>query len=258
MLKITVREYDKITTVIKPSDVAFDFFSNFSNFFDNNIDYFLKKDHFKNNIQFHNNDIIYKQKDTKAPLEEGYLFIDRVNKKIFNIQEHYFLNFYNFDFNEQEQKEYEKNNYIVFTSNYHKDNIEKIKKHKKDNHIIKENKKGFYVNILKSPNNNGFYRRNEYLRLNSALPYLIDIKYYDHKIYNISNFYNILELIKHNREKRRNMNTIRTPEIKLSKFKKWFFFESDSDYKKLYDYLNKERLINKKDDYYWQDFLQKK
>lgn len=258
MLKITVREFDKITTVIKPNDIAFDFFSNFSNLFDNDIDYFLQKDHFENNIQFNNNHIIHKQKNTKSPFKCGYLFIDRVNKKIFNIQEVHFLNFYNFDFNKEEHKKYEKNNYIIFTSNYYKDNIEKIKKNKKDNHIIKKNKKGFYIDILKTPNNNGFYRRNEHLRLNSALPYLIEIKYDNDKIYNISNFYEIIDLLKHNRRKRGKINGFLKPEMELSRFKKWIFFESTSDYKILYDYLNEEKLLNKKDNYYWEVFLQKK
>lgn len=226
-VKVSLRDETGITTRILGTDSLGEFLGNGHNVFVNDIkEELIKKQLDKKYLR----DEDYEKREFKSPFHYGYIFIDRINKKLFYINNFSPISYYcPLDFSKSDFEKAKKLNYEYTIETYGENNKEKLDLRK---------------NLLKL----GSYKN--YYFLYNALPFLESITFTKTnetiKIEDIS-FESIIEKDLSLRTKEDNYS------IKISfilNWKDWDVLDSDFNYEsslKLFDYLKNENLLNEEE-----------
>ena len=227
-IKVSLRDENGIITTILHTNDLREFLGNSENIFKNDIKAEIFEKQVSKEYLF---DKDYSKKDYKCPFDYGYIFIDRINKKLFYINNFSLISYYNsYDFDETEHNQIIKNNYKCSIS--------------KNNEYIEYDIREKYINLLSFHN---------YFKLNKALPFIKGIKNVNEDKYidNIG-FEEIINLL---------LNKIIINNSKLIIeliWRDWEVFDNVYTYENsliLYKYLKEEKLLNDLEDKEWQKIL---
>lgn len=225
-IKVTLRDKSKITTGILSTNEIEGFLGHYENIFENDI---------SNLITIHS--IEESKEITKpfrglsnvlAPFDYGYIFIDRVCKKAWFINDYTsILHFSNFDFKKDDYNTLKKQKFIVKIKSYSDNKITKI-------NILKE-KPPRILNLI------GYYH------LGTAIPYIKKIVSLGEEIKDISSIETIIDELQEKRDQRnKRMGQIENDLI-ITEFKDWIVTcdnKKESRYIELFNHMKKELLLS--------------
>lgn len=231
-IKFTLRESDKITTRTIGTSEFNNFISDYGDLLENDIENKIKEAAIsKNDIT----DEYHPELELLTPIDYGYIFIDRVEKQAFLINNYDSITiFSNYNFDPENYEQLKKQDYIIKVSNWKNKGLGK--------HDIR--KEYLTRDFL------------EYKKLYTSLPYVKTITYVSEEeskeISDISSLESILdELMKH-REAKKIKNGIRgrgnyINDLQITEFTDWEINEynkSLSAYRILFKHLNDHQLIS--------------
>lgn len=229
-IKCTLRDADKITTCVVGTDIINGAFSDYENIFENDIYNILKEKSIKKSEitkSYHD------QIELIAPFDYGYLFIDRVNKKVFFLNNYDSISYFsNFDFNEDMYKKLKEQNYKIKIQNYKSKDI-----------AVKDVRKEFVMRNFR-----------EYKKLFTAIPYIKTIKSINETIVDHSSLESILDKLTELRSTRTLKINDFINDLIITEFKEWDFIEDNKTKKSLtglFEYLKGEDLLSEKDIQQW-------
>lgn len=230
-VKVSIREENEITTRILDTNELNEFLGNAENLFINNIKNEIKNKKVPEKYLF---DEDFNNKELLSPFNYGYIFIDRIKKVLFYINNYTSLSHYlPIDFTEETYESAKVSNYICTLSNFDGSKVEKLDIRKK------------YLKL------SGF---GNYYKLYNSINHAESITFHKLKetilIKDIS-FEEIIEKAINNRKK----EDLYSANIEFSiNWKNWTVYDRSSDedsYKKLYEYLLKENLLSEIDKKEW-------
>lgn len=229
-IKVTLREKNKITTKTLHTSVINGFLGIYENIFENDIsDLIVKNEVNPREVveSFHS------EMNTLTPFGYGYIFIDRIKKKVFYLNNYDAIShFATYDFKENSHQKLKKQNFKVKIKN---DRTHKI------------------IDIRKDFGNQDY---NCYVKLYSAIPYIEKAISEDVIIEDTTSIESILEELMHLRKERTNQGkTGYSNDLIITKFKSWEFIEDNANkknYTNLFNYLKDESLLSKKDIYFFE------
>ena len=230
-IKVSVREEKEIFTEVVSTNDLNDYLGNLKIMFEGNVKEYLEKNALHKSNMF---DKDVKNRHKKFPFNYGYIFIDRVNKKLFYINDYSPLTY----FSEYEFKDF--NN--IKRNNYQ---LEIMKGGEREKIDIRE--ESVYRDFF------------PYYKLHNALPFVESINSLDIKIKDVSNITKVLNelmLLREGRKKEEDkenfsFSCIFDLELKL---KDWFVFDyssSKESYETLFDYLKEENILSDEEKVFW-------
>lgn len=230
-VKVSVREENQITTRILDTNELNEFLGNAENLFINDIKNEIKNKQVPENYLFEED---FKNKELLVPFNYGYIFIDRVKKVLFYINNYTSLSHYlPIDFTKETYEAAKSSNYQCTISSFNDNKIEKFDIRKK------------YFKL------SGF---GNYYKLYNSINYAESITFHKLKETILIKDISLEEIIKkaiNNRKK----EDLYSANIEFSiNWKNWTVYDRSSDedsYKKLYKYLLKENLLSEIDKKEW-------
>lgn len=230
-VKVSLRDESGITTRILGTDSLGEFLGNGHNLFVNNIKDELISKQLDKKYLF---DVDFEKRESKTPFNYGYIFIDRVNKKLFYLNNYSCLSYYcPLDFSASDFEDAKNNNYEYEMGSYGQSNTQTL---------------DLRTSILKL----GGYKN--YFYLYNAMPFLESVTFTKSnetiQIGDLS-FEGIIEKDLSLREKEDKYSN------KISfilNWKDWDVIDSDFNYHdslKLFEYLSAEGLLSDEENSDW-------
>lgn len=228
-VKVTLRDENKITTSILDTKELSEFLGNANNIFEKDIHKDLIKKRVTKEYLFKED---YKNMESLSPFNYGYIFIDRINKYLFYINNYTSFSYYSpLDFDKKDFKTALMNNYKYKISTYGTDKIETYDLRK---HFCKLNNLGNYYRLYNSLN-----------YIDSITKAKETIKMKD------LTFESIIGKVVNERTPEDQYSL--TSEFSIN-WKEWTVYDHNKDfesYNLLFDYLQNEKILNKKDLIIW-------
>lgn len=235
-IKFTLRDYNKTITTILNISVINGFLSDYANIFENDIDNIIYSEQVKKSRIFESS---HYQFDTLTPFNYGYIFIDRINKTCFFLNNYDSISYFsNFNFNNDDYLQLKKQNFKIKITNFPS---------KKSN--SKDVRKEFVSRDFR-----------EYRKLFTSLPYVKTIESIDTKIKDISTLESILDELMDLRSKRNQTKEEFVNDLIIKEFKDWIFIEDNADessFNQLFKYLQSKNLLSEKEIQIWNDEINK-
>jgi hypothetical protein len=235
-IKVTLRESNRLTTNILTTSVLDKLLANFQNIFDNDIADQIIAEGGKEQLVSTYHD----QVEVLAPFSYGYLFIDRIKKKVFFLNDYNAATFFsNFNFTHEIYRKLKKQ---VFQVNIQSD-YDSASNSFKSTETFDARKEFVMKDLI------------PYLKLGTAVPYIEEITSIDRKISNVSSIETILDELFSLRELRNSDPSEYINDLIISKFKEWEFIEDNStkkSYSNLFGYLKSENMLSKNDIEIWE------
>lgn len=230
-IKVSIREENEITTRILDTNELNEFLGNAENLFVNDIKNEIKNKQVPEKYLFNND---FNNKELLSPFNYGYIFIDRVKKVLFYINNYTSLSHYlPIDFPEKNHKKIKKSNYQCTLSNFDGSKVEKFDIRKK------------YFKLSSFGN---------YYKLYNSIKYAESVTFHKLKetiLINDISFEEIIEKVINNRKE----EDLYSVNVEFSiNWKDWIVYDMNSNknsYKKLYEYLLKENLLSEMDKKEW-------
>lgn len=235
-IKFTLRDYNKTITTILNTSVINGFLSDYANIFENDIEDIIYSEQVKKSQIFESS---HYQFDTLTPFNYGYIFVDRINKTCFFLNNYDSISYFsNFNFNNDDYLQLKKQNFKIKITNF---------RSKESN--SKDVRKEFVSRDFR-----------EYRKLFTSLPYVKTIESIDTKIKDISNLESILDELMDLRSKRNQTKEEFINDLIITEFKDWIFIEDNADessFNQLFKYLQSQNLLSEKEIQIWNDEINK-
>lgn len=235
-IKFTLRDYNKTITTVLNINVINGFLSDYANIFENDIEDIIYSEQVKKSRIFESS---HYQFDTLTPFNYGYIFIDRINKTCFFLNNYDSISYFsNFNFNNDDYLQLKKQNFKI-----------KITKFSSKESNSKDVRKEFVSRDFR-----------EYRKLFTALPYVKTIESIDRKIQDISSLESILDELMDLRSKRNQTKEEFINDLIITEFKDWIFIEDNADessFNQLFKYLQSQNLLSEKEIQIWNDEINK-
>ena len=230
-VKVTLRDEDKITTSILDTNRLNKFLGNAKNIFEKDIHKKLIKKRVPKKYLFEED---YKNIESLTPFDYGYIFIDRVNKYLFYINNYTSFSYYlPVDFNKEDFETALNNKFKYKISKY---GTNKIKTYDLRRHYCKLGSFG------------------NYYRLYNALPYIDTVTFTKSKETLKMSELSFESIINRAVHERGDEEIFSLNSEFIINWKDWTVYEHNKDidsYKLLFDYLNNEGLLSENDLKIW-------
>lgn len=228
-LKVTIREEKGIITKTMFTDCLNKIFSDFSNIFENDMSVIMNESSIKKEDLV--SDYHYEM-ELNTPFDSGYIYIDRVDKKIFFINNYdAVIHFSNYDFDERKYNQIKRQKYIIKVEDFRTKKVESY-----------DVKKDFLSKDFT------YFRK-----LATAIPYLSKAESLGAEIKDISSFESIVKELIELRNNRTDTGRY-VNDLILTGFNDWEFYEGNrtkESLKKLYNHLKKHSLLTDQEDKLW-------
>lgn len=240
-IKITVREEEKIETAILDTFFLDEVLLDFKNIFETNLSPMIEE-HKKNRGLI---DRYAVEDKVLAPFSYGYIFIDRVDKKVWFINDYQPQScFTNFDFDFDTYQQVKNSNFEMSVSNAKGDSIKKYS-------VLKNHK---YIRMA---------RLKEYVQLYSALQYAKTLTICNEDVES-NDIVEILDKLMESRKLKKKDKKSSDDfsfdvdiELYIKEFKDWSFYDRNnekSSYEDLFKHLEDNKLLTENDLIYWNEF----
>jgi hypothetical protein len=238
-IKVTLREEDKVTTKMLYTDSLDSILGNYENIFENEkmSEMIIEKAIDKKELTKEYHD----QLDTLSPFSYGYIFIDRIKKKVWYLNNYTAIShFSNYNFNKDDYVQLKEQDFKIEIQSDYDGKTNTFKKT-----VVKD---------VRKDNVRGTRDFASYIKLSSAIPYLEEVVSIKEKIKDMSSLESILDQLMILRSERTLGRNEFINDLIITKFKDWYFLEdntTEESYVELFNYLKEEDLLSEKDIEFW-------